>query len=96
MNAADRYVKLIEWSDSDGCFLGSCPELFYGGCHGSESRRVFDDLCEIVEETIALYREDGKSLPPPMSGRQFVSVMQGIASSSQAVDAVRHRASVGV
>lgn len=76
MNNLDRYVKLVEWSDEDGCFIGSCPELFYGGCHGSDPRGVFDELCQIVEETIDLYLEDGKPLPSPMTGRQFVNAMQ--------------------
>ena len=29
MNQEARYVKLVEWSEEDGCFIGSCPELFY-------------------------------------------------------------------
>ena len=50
MSEGDRYVKIIEWSDQDRCFIGSCPELFYGGCHGEDSRLVFDELCQIVEK----------------------------------------------
>jgi len=41
MNSADKYVKVVEWSEEDGCFIGSCPELFYGGCHGTDARAVF-------------------------------------------------------
>ena len=63
MNPADRYAKLVEWSDEDGCFIGSCPQLFYGGCHGSDPRRVFDELCQIVEETVGLYKAQKKPLP---------------------------------
>jgi predicted RNase H-like HicB family nuclease len=79
MNKGDKYTKLVEWSDEDGCFIGSCPELFYGGCHGSDAKKVFADLCEIVQETVRLYELDGKPLPPPMSGREFVNAMQHIA-----------------
>ncbi len=79
MSEKDKYVKLVEWSDRDDCFIGSCPELFYGGCHGDDPRAVFDDLCQIVEETIALYKQDGKALPEPLSGRDFVNAMQRIA-----------------
>ena len=79
MSQADRYVKLVEWSDEDGCLIGSCPELFYGGCHGSDPRAVFDELCQIVEETVEKYARDGKPLPPPMSGKQFLNAMQSIA-----------------
>ena len=78
MNKGDKYVKLVEWSDEDRCFIGSCPELFYGGCHGENAKRVFAELCQIIEETIQLYEESGKPLPPAMSGREFVNAMQQI------------------
>ena len=55
-----RYVKIVEWSEEDQCYVGSCPGLFLGGCHGDDERKVFAELCEIVEEVVALYREDGK------------------------------------
>jgi len=79
MSRGDRYVKLVEWSDEDRCFIGSCPELFYGGCHGSDAKGVFSDLCELIEETIDLYEREGKPLPDPLSGREFVNALQGIA-----------------
>ena len=79
MNEEARYVKLVEWSEEDKCFIGSCPELFYGGCHGDDEREVFDELCQIVEETIKLYRRDDKPLPSPLSGREFVNALQKIA-----------------
>ena len=41
MAKGDRYVKVVEWSDEDNCFIGSRPELFYGGCHGDDATKVF-------------------------------------------------------
>ncbi len=79
MRKGDKYVKLVEWSDEDGCFIGSCPELFYGGCHGSDAKAVFAELCDIVEDTIAIYEREGRPLPEPLSGREFVNAMQSIA-----------------
>jgi predicted RNase H-like HicB family nuclease len=79
MSKGDKYVKLVEWSDEDQCFIGSCPELFYGGCHGQDARRVFSELCEIVEETIGIYEREGRPLPSPMSGREFVNALQELA-----------------
>jgi len=79
MNEEARYVKIIEWSEKDECFIGSCPELFYGGCHGSNEREVFDELCQIVEETIKLYHQDGKPLPSPLSGKELVNALQKVA-----------------
>lgn len=78
MTDADKYVKVVEWSESDGCFIGSCPELFYGGCHGEDPKAVFAELCDIVDETVAIYKEEGKTLPRPMTGKEFVNQMQRI------------------
>jgi predicted RNase H-like HicB family nuclease len=68
MKDSDRYVKIVEWSEEDQVYVGSAPGLVYGGCHGSDERSVFDELCRIVDEAIELYHEDDKPLPPPTSG----------------------------
>ena len=69
MKDSARYAKVVEWSDEDQCYVGSIPGLTYGGCHGPDEQEVFDELCIIVQEVIALYRQDGKPLPPPTIGR---------------------------
>lgn len=79
MNEESRYVKIIEWSEEDKCFIGSCPELFYGGCHGSDERAVFDELCQIIRETVKLYKRDKKKIPLPLSGKEFVNALQKVA-----------------
>jgi len=79
MKDSARYVKIVEWSEEDQCYIGSSPGLVFGGCHGPDEKAVFDELCEIVEETISLYRKDGKPLPPPTSGRDLANKMQNAA-----------------
>jgi predicted RNase H-like HicB family nuclease len=79
MKDSARYAKIVEWSGEDACYIGSSPGLFYGGCHGDDEQQVFAELCQIVEETVELYRQDGKSLPPATSGRDFANRMQNIA-----------------
>ena len=79
MNPRAKYVKIIEWSEEDQCFVGSCPELFYGGCHGDDEKEVFNHLCQIVDETIELYHQDDKPLPKPLSGKDLINRMQKIA-----------------
>ena len=69
MNDSARYVKIVEWSEEDQCYVGSAPGLIYGGCHGDDERQVLDELCQAVDEAIELYRADRKPLPPPTSGR---------------------------
>jgi predicted RNase H-like HicB family nuclease len=63
MKDSAKYVKIVEWSEEDQCYVGSAPGLIYGGCHGDDEKQVFDELCQIVEEAIELYRKDGKPLP---------------------------------
>ena len=46
------YPKVVEWSEEDQCFVGTCPGLLRGGCHGDDEQAVFAELCEIVRETI--------------------------------------------
>ena len=79
MKESARYVKIIEWSDEDGCYVGSSPGLLFGGCHGDDERQVFEQLCQIVEETIDLYHQDGKPLPPPTSGRDIANKVLGVS-----------------
>lgn len=79
MKDSAKYVKIVEWSDEDGCYVGSAPGLIYAGCHGDDEKQVFEELCQIVEEAIDLYREDGKPLPPTTSGRDFANKLQDVA-----------------
>jgi predicted RNase H-like HicB family nuclease len=79
MNDSARYVKIVEWSEEDQCFVGSCPSLFYGGCHGADERQVFAELCELVDETIDVYKQDGKPLPPATSGKDYANKMLTVA-----------------
>ncbi len=74
MKDSARYVKIVEWSDEDQCYVGSCPGLFYGGCHGDDEKIVFDQLCDLVENAIELHKKDGKSLPPVTSSKDYANM----------------------
>ena len=75
MKESARYVKIVEWSDEDKCFVGSCPGLLLGGCHGHDEQAVFSELCEIVQETLDLLARAGKPLPAPTAGRDYANKM---------------------
>ncbi len=79
MKESDRYVKIVEWSEEDQCYVGSCPGLFYGGCHGLNEQEVFAELCRLVEETIDVYRKEHKPLPPATSGKDYANKMLIVA-----------------
>jgi predicted RNase H-like HicB family nuclease len=79
MKDTARYVKLVEWSDEDQCYVGSAPGLIFGGCHGSDENAVFSELCQIVEEAIEIYRSEGRALPPATCGRDLANKLQDVA-----------------
>jgi hypothetical protein len=79
MKDSARYVKIVQWSEEDQCYVGSAPGLILGGCHGDDERQVFDELCQIVEEAVDLYRRAGKPLPPPTIGQDLESTLRGAA-----------------
>ena len=83
MKDSARFVKMVEWSEEDQCYIGSAPGLIMGGCHGSDEKAVFAELCQIVEEAIELYKADGKKLPPPTCGKDFANRLLKAACKEQ-------------
>ena len=72
MSESANYVKIVEWSDEDQCFIGYCPVIIGPCCHGDNEVKVFRQLCQIVEEWIEIARKDNKPLPPPTAGGKLV------------------------
>jgi predicted RNase H-like HicB family nuclease len=62
---ADQYEKIVYWSDEDQCYIGMCPELFYGGVHGDDPETVFKELLEVVDEWVEIFEKDVRALPEP-------------------------------
>lgn len=60
---AARFVKFVEWSEEDQCFIGRCPTLFAAGVHGKDEAKVYAELCQTVEEWVELLHKDGAPLP---------------------------------
>lgn len=71
MKPSDRYLKIVEWSEEDGCYVGTCPGLIHGGVHGDDEAKVYRELCQVVAEAVELYEADEKPLPPPTSNREY-------------------------
>jgi predicted HicB family RNase H-like nuclease len=69
--AAARYLKIVEWSDEDGCFVGSAPPLIGQCCHGKDEAKVYAELCGIVEEWVQTLAADGHELPEPLAAKKF-------------------------
>lgn len=65
MKERDKYLKIVEWSDEDKCYVGSVPGWIGKCCHGDDEMKVYQKVCEIVDEWIELYNKEGCPLPPP-------------------------------
>lgn len=71
MRLSDRYLKIVEWSEADGCYVGRCPGLMLGGVHGDNEIQVYQELCDAVDEWIELHQSDGLPLPPFTAPREY-------------------------
>ena len=67
---ARPYVKIVEWSPEDACFVGSAPPLVGRCCHGDGEEEVFAELSQIVEEWLAIHAADSKALPAALSTKR--------------------------
>ena len=94
MKKGDRYLKIVEWSEEDQCYVGTCPGLMRGGVHGDDEARVYQELCQTVEEWIRIYEQDGDPLPETTAGKEysgkFVVRVGKELHKSLAIGALRH------
>ena len=62
MKTSDRYHKWVEWSEEDQAYIGKCPDLITG-IHGDDPVRLYQDLCELIDEVIRHFEDENRSLP---------------------------------
>ena len=67
----DNYLKIVEWSPEDQCFVGTAPGLILGGIYGNNQRLVFDKLCRAIDEVIALMKKEGHPIPPQVLKSEY-------------------------
>jgi len=68
---ARRYLKVIEWSDEDNCYIGSAPPMIGQCCHGDTEAEVLKQLNTIVEEWVEIFLTDGRPLPEATAGKRY-------------------------
>lgn len=71
MKKTDHYLKIVEWSDEDQCYVGRLPGFSLGGVHGDDEIEVYRELCSVLDEWIEVLEKDGEPLPPPTAGRSY-------------------------
>ncbi len=67
----DDYLKIVEWSNEDQCYVGTAPGLIIGGVHGKSQKKVFDELCKAVKEAIQILRKEGRPLPAATADKKY-------------------------
>ena len=68
---SNQYVKVVEWSEEDNCFIGRVPGLALGGIHGKNEKKVYEKLCDLTDEWIKIHTEDGVPLPAATAGKSY-------------------------
>ena len=71
MKDSDRYLKIVEWSEEDECYVGICPGMMLGGVHGQDEAKTYRELCRAVDEWIVVHRETGEPLPAATAGKKY-------------------------
>lgn len=71
MPSSAKYIKIVEWSEENQCFVGYCPEVIGPCCHSNDEVEVYRELCQIVDEWLAIAHQENKVLPPPPIGRNL-------------------------
>ncbi len=74
MTGSAQYIKIVEWSDEDRCFIGYCPGIIGPCCHGDNEIEVYRALCQIVDEWLEIARRENRALPPPTIGRNVAKL----------------------
>ncbi|MBW2119476.1 MAG: toxin-antitoxin system HicB family antitoxin [Deltaproteobacteria bacterium] len=76
MKKKDRYLKIVEWSDEDQCYIGSIPGWIGRCCHGDNEVEVYHQLGQILEEWIEIYEEDKIPLPSSITAKKYSGKFQ--------------------
>ncbi|MDL1976040.1 MAG: toxin-antitoxin system HicB family antitoxin [Deltaproteobacteria bacterium] len=76
MKERNRYLKIVEWSEEDKCYVGSVPGWLGTCCHGDNEEKVYHELCQIVDEWIEIYKKGGNPLPPSTVGKKYSGKFQ--------------------
>ena len=60
-----------EWSGEDNAYLGRCPDVITG-IHGSDPIRLYEELCEVVDDVLASFQASrARNRPWRVSGASF-------------------------
>ena len=85
MKPEDRYHRFVQWSDEDQCYIGYCPDLYFGGvCHADVELEAYRELCTTIREEVAhrLARAHQVEVPGAVGGVAEAFRNVGVAYST--------------
>ena len=91
------FMKVVEWSEEDGCYIGSAPPLIGHCCHGKTEEEVYRQLAVIVPDVIETYERRGFALPEAASKKysgKFLVRMSPEVHKAAAIRAMLERRSL--
>ena len=71
MKKRNQYLRVVEWSEEDQCFIGRVPGLAMGGVHGKNEAIVYEKLSTLIDEWIEIHEADEVPLPPATAGKKY-------------------------
>lgn len=63
MKPGDEYHRFAHWSEEDQCYIGYCPDLYFGGvCHAANELEAYGELCSIIQDEVRHRTAKGEAL----------------------------------
>jgi len=66
-----RYSMRVAWSDPDGMFVATCPELRDLSALGTTPEQAAAELTEAIDLALETYRDEGMPAPEPAFAHEF-------------------------
>lgn len=73
MHNPEQFTRIIRWSEEDGLYIGSLPEIAPDCCHGHSVQEVYALLDQLAEDSLADCLEHGIEFDAPGSATIIVT-----------------------
>jgi predicted HicB family RNase H-like nuclease len=68
---ANDFIKVVEWSAEDRCFVGSALPFIGQCCHGKNEFDVYTQLLDIIDDCVTMFKKRGISPKAPVMDKKF-------------------------
>ena len=66
-----HYPRVVEWSQEDGCYVGTSPGLLLGGVHGDSPLKVASLLETAIQDALDILKQQQREIPKAISTKEF-------------------------